>query len=1388
MSFSIRATPRSGGQSQPLSMGVENFRTFKVAHQRVSLDVNLSTHKIKGTVDIILIPLIQNLDYITLDCKEMKITDVLIENRRCEHYIHDDTYKSLLTRYTSQPDEDILYNHNSIEQSHFFREKFADLNEKPEERTKSQLTVKVPSFIKITLQDASSLTNYTPITPSIRGTPIFQEEVFTPITLKVEYEIENPRNGIVFDTILEEHPHLWNAYTTNSELCASASYWVPCIDLFDEKSTWEIEISVPKKVKDIGITKIVGQQQKSNNNHLTTNKKVDSRSGLNNIDYDDEEEEYDILEEEDTENPMNRDIVVCCSEFSTVRELNHPTDLSKRIFSFQIFNPVAPHHVGWAIGAFNTWELPSLVPYEEKAEIDEQDENDDFNNNNNVNNNHIQHEVVDDIDSNDIIPIHVYTLPTHDVDEKTVINSTIVCQKIIDFYSKEFGSYPFTSYSLVFLPTLLNENMDFASLTLCNSRLLYPPKLLDEVFPTTEKLAWSLASQWSGVNITPLDINDIWCCLGMAGYMVFQFTKILYGNNELKYRLKINSEAIVDEDWEKSPIGSTFHNSSRPISIISKELDFIKLKAPMVLYILDKRMTKTERSFGMSRVLPKIFLQAMSGDLPNNSLSASHFQHICERVNKNKLEYFFQQWVYGSGVPIFRVTQRFNKKRMVIELGIRQCQNTELGQDKTVGSSGFFNSALHHLKHEEKDIVPFFTGSMTIRIHEADGTPYEHIVELKDIFTKIDIQYNTKYKKLRGRRMASTLKLNASTSNLQDDFIDGSVVDKDEEVQKFGTVLSSEEDCKKWNLENLTKTTEGNELQKQNEVFEWIRIDSDFEWICKMYINQPDYMFASQLQQDGDVEAQFESIKYFEDVTVNANKNSLIYSSILARTAMDDRYFYGIRLEACKALAKFIYRPEEIFLGGSRHLIKIFQTLFCFEDSNIPKNNRFDSFQKYLLQREIPSFLSSVRTEQNDCPSFVKQFLLDILTYNENAENPFDDIIYLTRLINNVVTCTINDKEDKSFLKKVVEQLNRYENLDTWIPTYQVKLMKTILEEKLRLNIAGLYDFGNLKKYLQYSLNYDTLSSKYPEDLPRLREGFQDIALTSFKIMLLQGGIKNKYSLEYFFQSLCFIPDVYIRGNLVDTFIEVIEIIATKKMTHTLDDDITFLIEKINPAQINIENEDEISALMMGATDFELNDRKTQLMRSTIEGLLILLRRNFEDYEPLKKILWDVLHMPVLSLYQRKRLFDIARVLYTLTDSFQVKLPAPRTKKLVAKYIGGSKVIIKRDGILKVHLSASKAKLSGITSSGSTAPHEVSSAAKVKTPTSTKAKITLTKPSKKVIKPVVNKVGFLPIRFLRLSDKYRKVNISSVPFSDNVTIVKANARSFTVKVKLPKKK
>src|SRR5690606_3608000 len=111
---------------------------------------------------------------------------------------------------------------------------------------------------------------------------------------------------------------------------------------------------------------------------------------------------------------------------------------------------------------------------------------------------------------------------------------------------------------------------------------------------------------------------------------------------------------------------------------------------------------------------------------------------------------------------------------------------------------------------------------MTIRIHEADGTPYEHVVEIRELQQKLEIPYNTKYKRLkRSRRQKERAAAAAG--------MDADATNEDVLLYCLGDVLQTEDDIMMWELEEWTKEEED---RMASESFEWIRLDSDFEWIC----------------------------------------------------------------------------------------------------------------------------------------------------------------------------------------------------------------------------------------------------------------------------------------------------------------------------------------------------------------------------------------------------------------------------------------------------------------------------------------------------------------------------------------------------------------------------
>lgn len=436
--------------------------------------------------------------------------------------------------------------------------------------------------------------------------------------------------------------------------------------------------------------------------------------------------------------------------------------------------------------------------------------------------------------------------PLAKVSLKHILKAIADLLKAVDFFTMTYGSYPFSSHKICFLDDVYPDIIHAASLSICNSHLLFPEDIIEPIDRVSRQLVHALASQWSGIDIIPQEPEDTWAIVGIAYFMTDIFMKKLCGNNEYRFNQKKAADQVVELDISRPSLS----DAGALITLDASELDFIALKAPLVLFILDHRLVKAGHSSGLARVISKIFLNAKLGDLPNGSLATPYFAKTCEKFGHLDLKTFFAQWVEGAGCPKFRVSQRFNKKKLVVEMMIQQVQGENL-KEKDLESDTFIRDVKEEVSQVYAgELQPTFVGPMTIRIHEADGTPYEHIIEIKETLTKFEVPYNTKYKRLkRSRRQKERSAANTAGIDYTGDGTD------DVLLYSLGDVLRLEEEIKSWKLQEWS---EEEESKMSQESYEWIRMDADFEWICKMSLQMPGHMWVSQLEQDRDVVAQLE--------------------------------------------------------------------------------------------------------------------------------------------------------------------------------------------------------------------------------------------------------------------------------------------------------------------------------------------------------------------------------------------------------------------------------------------------------------------------------------------------------------------------------------------------
>lgn len=1254
------STPRTQKRSRH---GGRLSQLLRVSHQQVKLDVDIERKSVSGVTDIAIVPASNSLRTIKLDCREMKISSITV-NKRKVNYIHDDLL------YINSPEEfenkvstssidlfDLYSSELTIHQHHLIRQKlnylFGDVNFDPREPSTEvqngnteELKILLPENFKFEQTDRYN----TPEVHHDSGTPMHLRKStfssdYSPIMVRIKYTLKNPQNGLKFVSGDHLDVKKWHVYTTNSEFNISTSSWVPCVDNLWDKCTWTIELDIPRSTRELE-----NRTLEYKNNTDANNDDVDDNAMNEDEEEHHEKERENEQEEEDDENNNEEnelmhdinnnldddeylDMIVCAGDLDNYKELPHPSKRDRKLVSWSIFNPISAHHVGWCLGPFQSYAVSSdsndAVLDDDFAAAGAEAEKDSTN-----------------------APLTIYALQD-DLDDAK--NTSAILNGALDFFLREYGSFPFTSYSVTFVHDLPIEVNNFAGLSLISDTMLFPADIIEPMLTNTEMLIDTLAEQWSGINITPQQFGDFWVTIGISKFMSLSYIRHLMGQNEYRFRIKIKKAQVADEDVGKKPLAYQFYQY--PLS--TSDLSFVSLKAPVVLYILDKRMTKTDKSFGLSRVLPKIFLQAMSGDLQNSTLSTLHFQYVCEKVNRNKLESFFKQWVFNVGVPLFLVAQRFNKKRSIIEMQIRQIQLQIIRKSKP-NANNFMEDSIAYLDDEPSFLVqPVFTGPMTIRIHEANGTPYEHIIDLKHETSKLDIQYNTKFRRMK-KKTGDEVHETVSS------------------FKQLGDILQSKAEMEEWNLVEWIKDEEDPLF---NDAFEWLRVDADFEWISKMSVKQPDYMFASQLQYDRDVEAQYEAVRYF----ATRDKPNRNYCTVLTRTVMDSRYYYGVRIAAARALAGFS-KTNNLFLGLG-YLMKIFKTLYCFPESNVPKTNDFNDLANYFLKKEMISILATIRDDDGNSPTEVKRFLLSLLKYNDNSNNDFKDEFYVATIIKALTSCIIItgdlrdipdvfDDTKQKFVNDALIEINRLHKLDEWVPSYHHMISVVCLELKVQLAVYGYYELP-FEDLLPYTL------SKFPNN----------VRIEAFRGLLLLGGLRNAAVLKYFLTT-CLLTreNSRFKRGLIEALCSAVASVATGPAPSTLDDPEFNFYQALEGERLKIGTNKTNMMIIEDGMDLA-SSRKEAFAKSSIEGAIDLLRAKFAQGEGLKNTLWELLHNSLLSLYERRRIFNLCQILYEEKDLFLVRLPVHNVpledfnKRIVAKYIGDNTVVIKREGRFKIQLA-----------------------------------------------------------------------------------------------------
>ncbi|KAF3764486.1 hypothetical protein M406DRAFT_11017, partial [Cryphonectria parasitica EP155] len=1157
---------------------------FVILEQRVELDLSFRAKQVKGSTTIKIFKLGDDLEYVTLDARQCEIDKdaVTVNNQKVKvEYKDPYTLMETPTGYTW-----------GAHQHHLRTARMKPLE--PVMRAELPLSGRdqkgcQPAVGSLRIWLRPDKIRLKPQTPGVSGPSGPLDLNMFEIT--IPFRITTLRDGLQFVGVEEGDDRYPHAFTRHSLEPGYVSSLFPCVDDRTRVLQWRVCLKFPRTVADV-LEQPLASHAHGSITVASNAKKNSQKRGT-----------Y-VLTEED----KLLDMTAVCSG-TLVGEHDDVDDNRKKVMEFEA-RFVGAQHIGFAVGPFEDVDLFSAYRSEEdEAKL-----------------------------AGNAVKIHGYCLPHR---REEVCNTCQPLANAADFFTLTFSKYPFdeNSYKICFVDDMVDDTVPLQGFSLTSSRLLYPEDVIDTEIEVTRKLVHAFASQYFGVYISPNERTDTWIVVGLAYYMTDLYLRKLAGNNYYRFEMRMLAEKLTEVDHGRPSL----HDLGRYLHLGDFEMDFMALKAPLVVFILDRRLMKSSNSSGVTRVMSQRLRESMTAENQNVAanfvVSSEQFRRQCEKKGRLRLEDFWDQWIFGAGCPRFHVTQRFNKKRLEVEVTVIQNQVKWSQEPRQLEKHDFWRDIVEERHKVEASEVPLtFTGPMTFRVHEADGTPYEHCLEIKldaaaTKGSRLSMPYNTKYKRIKRTRQNKRAKEQAKTTVRDPERMDEDTHDDDDDqghnLSMFGDVLVSDEDMTTWKLVDWDGDMQN---QMDQESYEWIRVDCDFEWIFDLQTNFKVYMTVAQLQQDRDIAGQVESM-----LTLTRNAPSNIQTTMLLRTLYDNRYYYGIRTMAANALTRHA-EPANNF-RGMHHLMRVFKKFFCFPDTTTPRPNDFSNKKEYYVQEVIPMALAKIRGGQAFCPKEARRLILDQLVFNNNEENPYSDQVYVAKLLEALATSLIRantnspnqaalDPEMRSFVEQAVEQIQRYENMDEWIGTHDNIWVVAALDAKMKLMKSGVIP-TDPKCFAQYTLPQNNYT----------------VQLKAFEAMIELGYLLRPAVMRLLIAEISTNRSPYVRDRLFKLFTRGLAAIAFGEME--------------NDGLITMEEDDD-GDLIVEQSDDVIKRRQEQIARQKdITTAIKALKDVVEDDEDLQRELWKALDSPVIGVAEKRNLLELCATLFSEEHEMLVTMKYP---------------------------------------------------------------------------------------------------------------------------------
>lgn len=234
--------------------------------------------------------------------------------------------------------------------------------------------------------------------------------------------------------------------------------------------------------------------------------------------------------------------------------------------------------------------------------------------------------------------------------------------EMFNFFCDYIGPYPYEKYAQIPVHDFKHGGMENATATILNSRIFHTQSAVPNYSPEM-LIAHELAHQWFGDLVSMKSWLHIWLNEGFATYFTDLYFEFQHGKNEFRRRRLEQNRMYLD------------YRKDIPLRDVQRpDTPFVPADfGGMLAYYRGAAILHTLR-FELGDEIFRRAIQTYVRRFQFGSVESEDFRQVLEEIAGRDLAFFFNQWIYGAGHPVFEVGWNWDDSTKLVTLNVAQVQ------------------------------------------------------------------------------------------------------------------------------------------------------------------------------------------------------------------------------------------------------------------------------------------------------------------------------------------------------------------------------------------------------------------------------------------------------------------------------------------------------------------------------------------------------------------------------------------------------------------------------------------------------------------------------------------------------------------------------------------